>query len=76
LLGYQVTLDPEWGMLWAMLQSYYPDQATFIPSVALVVSTWCAAFTAWIEEDANSEAVERLLEQLSGWQALKLVLEV
>jgi hypothetical protein len=63
-------------MLWATLQPFYPDQATFVPSVAAVIAAWCDAFTTWIEGDDNSEAVERLLEALKGSRSLKLFLEV
>jgi hypothetical protein len=76
LLGYPISFDPEWGMLWTTLHSYYPDQATFIPNVASVITTWCHAFTTWIEDDSNEEAVERLLDALKGYGSLKLALEV
>jgi hypothetical protein len=63
-------------MLWTTLHSYYPDQATFIPNIASVITTWCHAFTTWLEDDANEEAVERLLDALKGVGSLKLALEV
>ena len=75
-LGYQITLDPEWGMLWASLSAFYPDQSTFIPSVVGVLTQWCEAFTTWVEEDSNEVAVERLLDALKGVGVVRLALEV
>jgi hypothetical protein len=75
-LGYSVSFDPEWGMLWTTLHSYYPDQATFVPNVASVITIWCQAFTTWLEDESNEEAVERLLDALKGVGSLKLALEV
>ncbi len=78
LLGYPLLMDPEWGMLWSLLQPYYPDQATFIPSNAGIIMHWCDAFMAWLEDDTNEEAVGRLLDAVkgNGGRGVNLVLEV
>lgn len=75
-LGYPVDLDPEWAMLWKTLQPRYPDQATFIPSIANVLVTWCDAFTAWLEGEENEEDVEKLLDDLMQRGRVEIVLEV
>jgi hypothetical protein len=75
VLGYPISLDPEWGMLWSTLQPCYPDQATFIPSITRIIISWYDAFTAWLENEDNANAVERMLDALKGARALKLTLE-
>lgn len=76
LVGYRVQLDLEWAMLWATLQPCYPDPATFVPSIVAITTAWCDSFTAWIESDDNTAAVERLLEAMASQQALRLSVEV
>jgi hypothetical protein len=73
-IGYPVSLDPEWSMLWAALQPHYPDSATFIPTIARVLVAWCDVFTAWLEAKENEDGVERLLEEMNS--VVKVVIEV
>jgi hypothetical protein len=76
ILGYPITLDPEWAMLWKTLQVSYPDNSTFVPSIATVIVTWCDAFTAWLEGEENEESVEKLLDALKSRNRLEIVIEV
>lgn len=73
-IGYPISLDPEWSILWAALQPYYVDPATFIPNIASVLVSWCDVFTAWLEAEENEEGVERLLEEMKP--LVKVVVEV
>ncbi len=75
-LGYPIILDPEWTMLWKTLQVFYPDNSTFVPSIAKVIITWCEAFTSWLENDENEEPVEKLLDALKARTRLEIVIEV
>ncbi|KAF4635046.1 hypothetical protein G7Y89_g3042 [Cudoniella acicularis] len=75
-LGYPLTIDPEWTMLWKTLQSFYPDNATFVPSIANIVISWCEAFLGWIEREENEEQVEKLLDGLKGKGKVEIVLEI
>ncbi len=75
-LGYPIKLDPEWTMLWKTLQAYFPDSSTFVPSIASTVTTWCDAFTSWIETEENEEQVDKLLDALKAWTRLEIILEV
>lgn len=75
-LGYPIRFDPEWIMLWKSLQEFYPDQSTFVPTIATTIITWCDAFTTWLETDENEEQVERMLDGLKARSGLTLVLEV
>lgn len=63
-------------MLWSALQSYFPDQATFIPTIVSVITTWCHAFVPWLEDVSNEAVTERILSGLKSAGDLKLVLEV
>ncbi|PMD49004.1 hypothetical protein L207DRAFT_560531 [Hyaloscypha variabilis F] len=76
ILGYPITLDPEWAMLWKTLQVSYPDNSTFVPSIATVIVTWCDAFTAWLEGEENEEPVEKLLDALKSRNRLEIVIEI
>ena len=63
-------------MLWKTLQVAYPDNSTFVPSIATVIVTWCDAFTTWLESDENEEPVEKLLDALKSRNRLEIVIEV
>ena len=63
-------------MLWTSVKEYYPDQTTFIPNISTIVIAWCEAFSTWLENDENSEGVERMLDALKTTNGVKLVLEV
>lgn len=63
-------------MLWKTLQPRYPDQATFIPSIANVLVTWCDAFMAWLESEENEGEVDKLLDDLKQRGRVEVVLEV
>jgi hypothetical protein len=76
VLGYPVTLDPEWLMLWKTLQAFYPDNATFVPSIATVIINWCDAFMSWLESEENEDTVEKLLDALTHVNRLDLMIEV
>src|SRR5450756_603628 len=65
-LGYPVTLDTEWLMLWKTLQAFYPDNATFVPNIAAVIINWCDAFMSWLESEENEDAAEKLLDALKS----------
>jgi hypothetical protein len=75
-LGYPITLDPEWAMLWKTLQVSYPDNSSFVPSIATVIMAWCDAFTSWFESEENEEPVEKLLDGLKSKNRLEIVIEV
>jgi hypothetical protein len=63
-------------MLWSTLKPYYPDPATFIPSMVIILKAWVEAFTTWLEDEGNEEAVDRMLGALKSVQGLMLALEV
>lgn len=73
-IGYPVSLDPEWPILWAALQPYYADSATFIPTIANVIASWCDVFSTWLEAEENEDGVEKLLEEMKP--SVKVVVEV
>lgn len=62
-------------MLWTALQPCYPDQATFIPSIASVLITFFEYFIFWIESEENEIVVEGMLDELKPMGRMKLVLE-
>ncbi len=75
-LGYPISIDPEWAMLWKTLQAHYPDPATFVPSIASTLIAWCDAFLPWLENEENEAQVEVLLEVLKSRSKLEIVLQV
>ncbi|KAI0397974.1 hypothetical protein F5Y17DRAFT_454557 [Xylariaceae sp. FL0594] len=46
-----VNVNPEWSLLLSELEKYYPDKATFVPSIAGVVEAFCAVLAALVEEE-------------------------
>ncbi|KAJ2994763.1 hypothetical protein NUW58_g1469 [Xylaria curta] len=62
VIGVRVTVNPEWSILHTELGPFYPDKAAFVPSVAGAVEACCDALSALVDEDANIEWVNALLE--------------
>jgi len=73
-VGYPVVFDPDWSMIWEILKPNYPDQATFIPSIAGIVCGWCKAIADWIEDSEVLDDFGGFLALLN--ERLKLLLEV
>jgi hypothetical protein len=76
LVGYECSITPEWGMLWAELQPHFPDIGTFVPEIASVVKLWADTLTARLNDDRNSEWTDTLLEEVGKTQRIKVLLEV
>ena len=77
LLGLPVSINLEASMLWADLENYFPDQATFIPSIAGVVKAWTDCLAARLENDANAAWTEQLLELVNqGGRVLRSRIKV
>lgn len=77
VLGYDVVLRPEWSLLIAELDKFYPDKANFIAVTAGVVGAWAKAMTDLLEDESNEKWTETLLERLSSSSSrLNLLLEV
>ncbi|KIM94338.1 hypothetical protein OIDMADRAFT_184416 [Oidiodendron maius Zn] len=74
ILGYPVNFDPEWPILWAISKEHYPDPATFVPTLATVLTAWCDAFISWLENPDNEETVDILLDKLKEVGRFELVL--
>ena len=63
-------------MLWAELESVYPDQATFIPGITKVVEAWCDSLIRRLEDDNFEPWTEVLLDKLKPGNAVKLSIQV
>ncbi|KAF2972062.1 hypothetical protein GQX73_g1622 [Xylaria multiplex] len=66
VIGVGVSVNPEWPLLFTELDSFYPDKATLVPSVATVVEACCTALATFADDDANGEWADTLLEQTEG----------
>ena len=78
LLGLQVSVDLEVAMLWVELQNYFPDEDVFVPTITGVVMTWVECLIDRLENEANSNWSDKLLEYVghSGRNPLKVKVEV
>lgn len=77
LLGHEIALDPEWQILLAELDEFYPDKANFVQTIAGCVQTWAKSLTELLEDDSpgNEEWIETVLEK-SKFGRLRIYLEV
>ncbi|KAK6062760.1 hypothetical protein SCUP515_13036 [Seiridium cupressi] len=73
-LGLDVAIEPEWHLLLAELDSSYPDKTVFVPSIAGCVRAWSTALTSLLDDGANEEWADTLLEHAEG--RVRLSLEV
>jgi hypothetical protein len=74
LIGVDVGIEPEWQLLLAELDSSYSDKSTFVPSIAACVQAWCTALYALLEDGANEEWTDALLDRMNG--LLRVFIEV
>ncbi|GAP91547.2 hypothetical protein SAMD00023353_6500470 [Rosellinia necatrix] len=74
LVGIGVFVTPEWPLLHAELGAFYPDKATFVPSVTAAVEACCTALAGLLDDDANADWSDTLLERADGH--IRLFLEV
>ncbi|KAI0597099.1 hypothetical protein F4775DRAFT_265945 [Biscogniauxia sp. FL1348] len=66
LVGVDVEVEPDWHLLLTDLDSYYPDKSTFVPSVAACVQAWCESLSAIVDDEANEQWSEVLIERIKG----------
>ncbi|ORY60917.1 uncharacterized protein BCR38DRAFT_349091 [Pseudomassariella vexata] len=74
VIGINIVVLPEWQLLLAELESFYPDKGTLVPVVAGCVQAWCNAMSALLDDEANEEWADTLLERTYG--TLRLFIEV
>ncbi|GAW24094.1 hypothetical protein ANO14919_136740 [Xylariales sp. No.14919] len=72
VIGVGVSISPEWPPLLAELDSFYPDKATLVPSIAAAVEACCASLATLADDEANSEWADTLLERTEGHVRLSL----
>ncbi|KAK5056197.1 hypothetical protein LTR84_012750 [Exophiala bonariae] len=76
VVGYPVSCEPEWQMLWQELESIYTDKTTFVPTIARVIETWCHALVLRLEDDKHEDWTEAFLEKLEAVRMLKILIHV
>ena len=76
IIGYSVSCQIEWQMLWAELESTYPDKTTFVPTVAGVVASWCETLATRLEDDRFESWTEEFLSKIEPVSAVKLFVQV
>jgi hypothetical protein len=75
LIGIPVWCEPEWSALLEELKGAFPDQGSFVPTIANVVEAWATAVTEIAGDDINEAWVEEMLEKVGGRQ-ITLVLGI
>ncbi len=77
LLGHDVLVEPEWQVLLAELESYYPDRGHLVAVVAGLVEAWCVSLSELlVDDEAHGPWAEALLERLKASARLRLFLDV
>lgn len=76
VVGYPVSCEPEWQMLWQELETIYADKTTFVPTIAGVIETWCHALSRRLEDDRHEAWTETFLEKLGAVHTVKLLVHV
>ncbi|KAK4454525.1 hypothetical protein QBC34DRAFT_134918 [Podospora aff. communis PSN243] len=75
LLGHEVVIEPEWQLLLAALEEFYPDKTNFVNILAGCVEAWAKSMTELLEDSAHEDWTETVLEK-SKYGKLRLFLEV
>ena len=76
LVGYGISCDPEWPQLWIELKPFFTEPSTFIPIVSGIVAVWCESLYSLLDNEANEDWAEQVIEELSKNRSLKIVLEI
>ncbi|GAB1310701.1 hypothetical protein MFIFM68171_00911 [Madurella fahalii] len=65
VLGHSVVVEPEWHLLAAELDSFYPDKGQLVAVIAGCVLAWTKSMAELLEEDSAHEAwTETVLEKV------------
>ncbi|MCJ1239859.1 hypothetical protein MMC14_007857 [Varicellaria rhodocarpa] len=73
LIGVPVAITLETPVIWAELQRYFPNHATFIPSIVDTTKTWIKCLTVKLEDDTHPDWTDRFLDEVKeSGQALKV----
>ena len=76
VIGYPVSCEIEWQMLWAELESTYSDKATFVPTIAGIVAVWSDTLAARLEDDRFQSWTEDFLCKIEPASAVRLFVQV
>ena len=76
VVGLKVSCNLEWEMLWTELKPKFPDKATFVPSIATVISAWCDVLSTRLEDVKFAEWTEELIGKLESVRSIKLNMHV
>ena len=76
IVGFQVSCEIEWQMLWSELEQAYPDRATFVSSVSDVVEVWTDALAERLEDERFEDWTEQFLGGLESVREVKLIVQV
>jgi hypothetical protein len=76
VVGHDVSINPEWYILWAELKQLFSEPGGFVPMIASGVTAWAAALVEIAENDSNEDWTEEMLEQVGGAGWIKVILGV
>ncbi|KDR80202.1 hypothetical protein GALMADRAFT_136727 [Galerina marginata CBS 339.88] len=63
-LGHKIVPHVQWPVFYDALKGAYTDKATFVPAIIRVVTSFYDRLLARLEDEANNEWTEKLLEEL------------
>lgn len=75
LLGHEVIIEPEWQLLLAELEQFYPDKGNFVTIIAGCVEAWVKSMIELLDDSAHEDWTEIVLEKSKSGR-LRLFLEV
>ncbi len=64
LLGHSITANPEWSLIIADLDAFYPDKANLVAIVAGCVQAWAKSMTELLEDSAHEAWADKLLDKV------------
>ncbi|KAF3927841.1 hypothetical protein ABW20_dc0102960 [Dactylellina cionopaga] len=64
LLGAQIDIVVDWGMLWTVLSSEFPDPGTFIPVIEEATRVWADVLQERLDSEVLEEWTDEFLEKV------------
>ncbi|KAK3694412.1 hypothetical protein B0T22DRAFT_70589 [Podospora appendiculata] len=76
LLGRDVSIEPEWQLLTAELDTFYPDKGNLVAIVAGCVQVWAKSMMELLDDESLEKWTELVLEKTLAPGRLRVFLEV
>jgi hypothetical protein len=66
IVGFPVTFNIDWAILWNELQGTFPEKGEFVPHVAALIVSWCDTLQSLLKDEQREQWTEEFLEKVDA----------